>query len=81
MNVIEITREDLNKFLDETGWSACRLAREAGLATQTITRVSRGPRKRLGVSAALAVAPFMFGSLRPDLYRQSTEKQGSEAAA
>lgn len=66
MNAIRIvSKAELVRFIEETGWSATRLARASGLTTQAITRVTNGPRKRLGPDASEKVAPFLFGDQHP----------------
>lgn len=59
-------KEDFSKFFQETGWSACRLAREAGVkSVQAITRIQSGEREGLHSKNLAKLWPFLYGDKRP----------------
>lgn len=59
-------KEDLNIFFQETGWSACRLAREAKVkSVQAITRIQSGERSGMHSKNLAKLWPFLYGDKRP----------------
>lgn len=58
-------KEDIKKFLDETGWTASRLAQESGVSIPVITRLLSGERKGLHSDTVAKVWPFLHGNLHP----------------
>lgn len=57
---------DLTTFFQESGWSACRLAREAGIkSVQAITRVQKGERQGMHSKNLEKLWPFLYGDKRP----------------
>jgi len=56
---------DIREFLKATGWTAKRLAVEAGMEPSTITRLVRGERKGMHSSTLEKLWPFLYGERRP----------------
>jgi len=58
--------QDLTIFFQDTGWSACRLAREAGIkSVQAITRVQKGERQGMHSKNLEKLLPYLYGDRRP----------------
>ena len=58
--------QDLTSFFNDTGWSACRLAREAGIkSVQAITRVQKGERQGMHTKNLEKLWPYLYGDRRP----------------
>ncbi|MFW5970493.1 MAG: helix-turn-helix domain-containing protein [Desulfovermiculus sp.] len=54
-------KQDIKQYLKESGWSASRLAREAGVATPVITRLMTGERKGIHSQTLSKLWPFLYG--------------------
>lgn len=57
--------DEFARFFRETGWSPYRLAKEAGIKVEIITRVQKGTRKGLHSSTLEKLWPFLYGDKRP----------------
>jgi DNA-binding Xre family transcriptional regulator len=58
-------REQIEKALLQHGWTATRLAREAGIAPPVITRFLSGERSGLHSSTLEKLWPYICGDKRP----------------
>ncbi|WP_319764467.1 helix-turn-helix transcriptional regulator [Maridesulfovibrio sp.] len=58
-------KEDLKKFLEDTGWTAAKLANEANISAPVITRFLSGARKGLHSSTLEKLWPYLYGDKRP----------------
>jgi len=54
-------RQDIQKFLDRSGWKPAHLAREAGIHPILISRILRGKRKGLNSKTLQKLWPFLYG--------------------
>lgn len=61
MNLVE----DIRRVLEESGWSATHLAKEAGVAPPIITRLLSGERKEVRSGTLQRLWPFLYGEKRP----------------
>jgi len=68
--------EEIQNFLEETGWSASRLAREAGLGgVQSLTRLLAGTRKSIHTKTLEKLWPFLYGEKHPTQATAKTKKR------
>lgn len=56
---------DIREFLTVSGWTAKRLAVEAGVEPSTITRLVRGERQGVNSRTLDKLWPFLYGDRRP----------------
>jgi len=54
-------QNDVKKFLESSGWTAKRLAQEAGVEPSTITRLVRGDRKGVHSTTLEKLWPIIHG--------------------
>lgn len=57
--------DEFTRFFQETGWSPYRLAKEAGIKVEIITRVQKGTRKGIHSSTLEKLWPFLYGDGHP----------------
>jgi len=58
-------KQDIVSFLATSGWTATRLAREAGVAPPQLTRLLSGERDGLHSKTVERLWPFLYGDRRP----------------
>lgn len=54
-------KKDIEKFLAANGWTASRLAQEAGVPIPVVTRLLSGERKGLHSDTVQKLWPFIHG--------------------
>ena len=64
-------QQDINTFLERTGWSAYRLAKASGVNLNIIRRIQRGIRAGMNTRTLDRLAPFIYTS-PPDSKRRRT---------
>ena len=55
-------RAEIQAFLEQTGWSASKLAREAGVTSPTLTRFLKGTRAGLHTKTLEKLWPIISGN-------------------
>ena len=55
-------QQDINTFLERTGWSAYRLAKASGVNINIIRRIQRGIRAGMNTRTLDRLAPFIYTS-------------------
>jgi DNA-binding Xre family transcriptional regulator len=69
-------KQDIKQYLEVSGWSASRLAREAGVATPVITRLMTGERKGVHSQTLSKLWPFLYGDINPsDIQAENHQDQ------
>ncbi|MDL2268245.1 hypothetical protein LJC46_09750, partial [Desulfovibrio sp. OttesenSCG-928-G15] len=58
-------KSDIDRFLEASGWSPYRLAKESGVNLNIIRRVQLGQRDGVHSSTLARLAPFIYGDKFP----------------
>jgi DNA-binding Xre family transcriptional regulator len=58
-------KQDIEAALCRLNWSAWRLAKEAGVTTQTVTRILNGDREGVHSKTLAKLQPYLYPELSP----------------